>query len=95
MNEWKLKDQIKSGKVKFQEGESVVLFRRKINGYPSFIKEGDEYFIKKVDRDFLYVRKHSSDGVGWLQPLRIHKTYFLPKSYFRDIKISSILDETN
>lgn len=95
ISEWKIKDQIKNGKIKFQEGDQVVVFRRKTNGYPKAINDEDDYFIKKIDRDFLIVAKHSLDGVGWMQPHRIHKFYFIPKYYLRDIKLNSLLDETN
>lgn len=92
ISEWKIVDQIKNGKIIFQVGDRVCLIRRKNNGYPRSVKDEDEYFIRKIDRDFLIIAKHSTDGIGWLQPLRIHKTYFLSINYLRDIKLKELLN---
>lgn len=90
MNTWKLVDKIKNGVVNYNIGDQLVLIRRKGNGYPNSIKDGEEWFLKNIDRDFLIIRKHSTDGIG-LQEKRIHKTYFLPKHYLRNIKLEEIL----
>jgi hypothetical protein len=95
MDNWVVKDIIKRQIVKYSVGEQVVLFRRKSNGYPKFIKDDVYYTIKKVEDDSIYISIHSSDGVGWLQPIKVHKTYMMSKSLEREIKINSILDETS
>ena len=92
---WKIKDNIKTGKVTFQVGEEVSVFRRKYTGYPHYIKDDEKWFVREVDRDYLIVAKHSEDGIGWLQGRRIHKSYFLPKYYLRDMKLNSLLSEKN
>ena len=92
---WKIKDNIKTGKVTFKKGDEVSVFRRKSNGYPKYIKDDEKWFVRKVDHDYLIVAKRSSDEVGWFPGRRVHKSYFLPKYYLRDMKLNSILDETN
>ena len=84
---WNLKDNIKRGYITFQEGDVVVVFRRKSNGYPNRIKDGVEYEVKSVSDDSLFV----SNG-EYLQTIKVHKTYMIQKSMIRDFKINSILD---
>lgn len=92
---WKLKDMIKRGIITFQNNDTVIVFRRKSNGYPRHLKDGDEYIIQSVSCDSLFVSQHSTDGVGWNQQIKVNKTYMIPKNILRDVKINSILDETN
>jgi hypothetical protein len=95
MNEWVLKDQIKRGFIKYNVGDEVTILTRKKNGHPRGIKDGITYIVKSVDLDgHLMVAQHSSDGVGFLQPIRVHKMYMMNKSLLRDIKLNSILGET-
>jgi hypothetical protein len=93
--EWKLVDMIKKGVITFQKGDVVKVFRRKVNGYPRALKDDEEYFVRNIDSDSLFVSQHSSDGIGWQAPIRVHKTYMMNKTTLRDIKLNSILGETN
>ena len=93
--EWKLVDMIKKGVITFQKEDVVKVFRRKVNGYPRGLKDDEEYFVRNIDSDSLFVAQHSSDGIGWLSPIRVHKTYMMNKNTLRDIKLNSILGETN
>ena len=93
--EWKLVDMIKKGVITFQKGDVVKVFRRKVNGYPRGLKDDEEYFVRNTDSDSLFVAQHSSDGIGWLSPIRVHKTYMMNKQTLRQIKINSLLNETN
>jgi hypothetical protein len=96
MNTWILKDKIKRGYITFDIGDEVICFHRKSNGYPKAIEDDITYIVKNIDSDgHIYVSKHSSDGIGWLQPIRVHKIYMIPKYVLRDIKLNSLLDETN
>ena len=90
--DWKISDMIKRGMISYQVDGEVVLFRRKSNGYPAGIKEDVEYTIKKVEGESVYVALHSSDGIGWLQPIKVHKTYMIPKYALRDINLKKLLD---
>lgn len=89
---WKLKDMIKRGIITFHKGDSVIVFRRKSNGYPRSIKDNEEYIITGIEDSSLIVSKHSTDGIGFLPPKKVHKTYMIQKFMIRDLKINSILE---
>lgn len=82
---------IKKGMITYQVNDKVVLFRKKSNGYPAGIKEDVEYTIKRVEGEAIYVALHSSDGVGWLQPIKVHKTYMMPKYALREANLNRLL----
>jgi hypothetical protein len=86
---------IKSGVIDYEIGDGVVLLKRKKTGYPRGVKDGEIYLIQEIENDHLVIAQHSSDGIGWLQSIKVHKTYLINKSKLRDIKINSILNETN
>lgn len=90
--EWKITDMIKKGMINYQVDSEVVLFRKKSNGYPAGIKEYVEYTIKRVEGEAIYVAIHSSDGIGWLQPIKVHRSYMIPKYTLRDINLKKLLN---
>jgi hypothetical protein len=95
MNEWVLKDMIKKGTVPYNVGDEVVILKRKSSGHPRSIKDGVTYIVRGIDSDgHLIVAQHSTDGIGYLQSIRVHKTYMIGKSILRDIKLNTILNET-
>lgn len=89
MDNWVTRDKIKRGLITYNVGETVVLFRRK-KAYPK-LEDDVEYTIQSIENDFLLVRKHSGDGIGWTAPIKVHKTYVISKSGLRDIKIDILL----
>ncbi len=92
LNDWVIRDRIKKGLISYNIGDEVTIYKRKSNGYPRAIKDGVVYIIKKIDLDgHMMVAQHSLDGVGFLQPIRVHKMYMMNKSLLRDIKLNSIL----
>ena len=91
--EWKLSDMIKKGMISYSVGDKVIVFRRKSNGHPRGIEDNIEYTIKRVESDSIMVALNSSDGIGWLQPIKVHKTYMMPKNALRDINLKKILNE--
>lgn len=95
MSDWCTKNMIKSGVITYLVGDEVVLLKRNKRGYPRAVKDGEVYIIQKIENDHLIISQHSSDGVGWLSSTKVHKTYLINKSKLRDIKINSILNETN
>ena len=96
MNEWVLKDMIKKGIVPYNVGDEVVILKRKSNGHPRSIKDGITYIVRDIDSDgHITVAQHSTDGIGFLQSIRVHKMYLINKSILRDIKLNSLFDETN
>jgi hypothetical protein len=95
MNYWILKDKIKRGLISYNIGDEVVCFHRKTNGYPRGIKDNSIYTIKNIDSDgHLHVAMRASDGVGFMRPIRVHKTYMINKSELRNIKLNYLFDET-
>ena len=90
--EWKITDMIKKGMITYQVDSQVIHFRKKSNGYPSGIKEDVDYTIKRVEGEAIYVAIHSSDGVGWLQPIKVHRTYMIPKYALREANLNRLLD---
>lgn len=89
--EWRISDMIKKGMISYQVDGEVVLFRRKSNGYPSSIKDDIVYTIRRVEGESIEVAIHSSDGVGWLQPIKVHKTYMIPKYALREANLKLLL----
>jgi hypothetical protein len=93
INSWIIRDMIKTGKITFSVGDEVVCFHRKSNGHPRSIKDNISYFVRGVNYDgHMFVAEHSTDGVGFLQPIKIHQTYMIPKSFLRDCKLNSLLN---
>ena len=84
---------IKSGQIRCIEGDKVVIFRRKKSGYPKAILDGVEYTVRHTDNESLRVAVNSSDGVGWMQPIKVHRSYMVPKNIWRDWKLSLILED--
>jgi hypothetical protein len=96
LNNWIIKDKIKRGIISYNVDDEVICFCRKSNGHPRSIKDGIIYTVKNLDSDgHIYVAENSSDEFGWLQQIRVHKTYMIPQYVLRDIKLNSILNETN
>ncbi len=91
MDNWIITNMIKNGVIAYNIGDEVVLLRRKKSGYPRAIKDDEVYIIQNIENDQVIVSQHSSDGVGWINPIKVHKTYLINKSKLRDIKINSIL----
>jgi hypothetical protein len=89
-----IKDRIKRGFISFEEGDEVVCFNRKGNGHPRSIKDDVAYTIKSVDGDgHLMVAERSSNGIGFLQPVRVHKIYMIKKSDLREIKLNKLFEK--
>ena len=83
---------IKSGEIRCEKGDKVIVFRRKKSGQPKAILDGVEYTVRNTDNDALYVAVHSADGVGWMQPIKVHRSYMINLNMWRDYKLSVILD---
>jgi hypothetical protein len=92
LNEWVIKDKIKKGLIPYDIGDEVVIYKRKSNGHPRSVKDGITYIIRQKDIDgHIIIAQHSSDGIGFLQSIRVHKMYMINKSVLRDLKINELL----
>ena len=92
MDNWIVKNMIKNGSITYEMGDEVVLLKRKKSGYPKSIKDGDIYIVQQIENDHLIVNQHSSDGKGWLQSIKVHRSYMIPKYALRDINLKKILN---
>lgn len=93
MKKWKIKDKINQGDITYNINDEVVVVRRKQNGYPHKLKDDVVYIVRNIENDNLIVSQHSSDGVGFLQSVKVHCSYVCNKSLLRDIKIDEILKQ--
>ncbi len=78
--------------ITYVHGEVVVLSHRRSDGYPTTLEFGIDYFVYLIENDFVLIRVRSSDGIGWMPAIKIHKIYVLPKSIYRTKKIESLLN---
>lgn len=85
----KIKYLIKDGTVKYNIGDEVIVYRRKRNGYPKFLKDNVVYIIADILPDG---RLRLSDGNFYLKH-KVHKKYVINKSLLRDIKLDYILNK--
>jgi hypothetical protein len=94
MNIWEIQDKIKRGFISYKLGDEVICFVRKNNGHPKAIKDDVVYLIKHIDLDgHLMVAQRSSNGIGFLQPVRVHKIYMIKKSDLREIKLNKLFEK--
>lgn len=91
-HEWRICDMIEKGMISYIIGEKVVLFRRKSNGYPKSIKERVEYTVRGVYGEGIEIATKSSDGIGWLPSIKVHRSYMIPKYVLRDINLKKLLN---
>jgi len=82
--EFEIRDGIKSGKIRFEKWDMVLLFRKKVSGYPIFLELFEEYEVIGFEGDSLLVSKEN-----WLW--KVHKSYFVPVATWREIKLNKIL----
>ena len=94
MDTWKLKDLIRRGAVEYNIGDIVVLFRRKSSGYPNGIEEGKEYRIWEVAGDSIVVNAwRNGTYLPESKRHKVHKSYMIHKEFWRDWKLSLILED--
>jgi hypothetical protein len=93
-------DKIESGKISFLEGDKVVVFRRKANGYPRCLEDNKIYEISKKEGDFLFLIepgvKNEYDSAGFIvnyknKEYKVHRSYLIPLSLNRGILINDFL----
>lgn len=78
MDTWSITNVIKSGDVKYYVNDVVLCFRRKTNGYPKRIDNG-EYVVTKVQNDFLYVAKSPLNINITTMIVKVHKNFMIHK----------------
>ena len=92
---WKIKNNIKYGKIKFAINDIVILYRRKSNGYPKNIKDNTDYIVKSCTDDCIFIleKKRDEENSFFNSNIKIDKTYMVPKNILREFKINKVLNE--
>ena len=93
---WKIQDDIKFKRIHFHEGDRVMLFCKRKDGYPKYLKVGDYGIIQSVELNHIIVdfRETYSE---WIIPidissrnLKLPKKYFVEKIYLRELKLRQL-----
>jgi len=90
-----IRDAIKNGLVKYYTDQKVVVFRRKVNGYPRSMKDGVVYRVKYSLLDDLVLIEdidHEAHKFLKIREYKVNKSYVIPIDFLRDELISEILD---
>lgn len=87
-------------KICFQQGERVVLFRRKANGYPRALEDNVIYRVLRHDVDNLILVKDEAfdlfNGNAFInssreKEIKVHRSYVIPMNINRSSLIDKIL----
>jgi len=94
---WKIKDDIKFDRIKFLEGDTVMLFSKNNDGYPKILKIGDIGVVKTVELNHVIVDFSPTYG-RWIDSsklinsrIKLPKKLLVEKVYLRDLKLRKIL----
>jgi len=96
------KDLYKSDKINFVIGDKVVLFRRKVNGYPRALEENVIYRIVRFENENLILTKEESYGTfnqnsfissTKYKEIKVHRSYVIPMNINRINLIDKLLME--
>ena len=89
MDKVQIKDGIRIGDIKYRIGDSVVLIRRKKNGYPKALEDNRVYKIDSLENDNIIIKKPKSG----ISSTKVHRSYVVPVSYLRNDIIEKLLEE--
>jgi hypothetical protein len=95
---WKIQDDIKSKRIHFNEGDTVMLFMKNGNGYPKILKVGDIGLVKSVELNHVIVDFSPTYGM-WIDSsklikprIKLPKQLLVEKVYLRELKLRKLLD---
>jgi hypothetical protein len=77
--------------VTFNIGDRVLVFRRKNNGHPRFLKDGTVYVIADKNGDDLLI--DANGRYKSINRVKVHKSYMIPIEFVRDELIKILLEE--
>lgn len=108
---WKLQDAIKYHKIHFYEGDSVMLFAKRSDGYPSYLELGVVGIVRKVEIEHIVIDFTRTFGSHILvtktkngtsksyslscSRIKLPKKYFADRSIMREIKLNHLLEGMN
>ena len=86
---WKIKDDIKYGRLIFNIGDIAILFFKK-KGYPKNLKIGDFGIVVGVEINHVIVEFHSI----LIKPrIKLPKKLLVEKVYMRELKLRKLLGD--
>ncbi len=93
---WKIQDDIKYRKVTFNKGDRVMLFYKRTDGYPRYLKIGDFGSIIDVELNHIIVNFSATYGpffanMQTTNAVKLPKKYFVEKIYLRELKLKQLL----
>lgn len=74
--------------VSFENGDRVVVFRRKKNGHPKILKDGVTYLVKSMIGNDLILE------IGSNRTAKVDRSYLVPIQLVRDEIIRNLLEDT-
>ena len=93
---WKIQDDIKYKRIHFHEGDRVMLFCKRKDGYPKYLNIGDFGVVQSVELNHIVVDFRETYG-EWIIPidissrgLKLPKKYFVEKVYLRELKLRQL-----
>lgn len=97
---WKIQDDIKFRRVHFYEGDGVMLFSKRTDGYPKFLKVGDYGVVTSVEQEHLIIdfRKtygnfiDTGHGNKAAHCVKLPKKYFVERVYLRELKLNQLFN---
>jgi hypothetical protein len=87
MDKIQIKDGVRTGEIEYKIGDSVVLIRRKKNGYPKSLDDNRAYKIDSLEYDNIIIKKPKPE----VSMTKVHQSYVVPVSYLRNETIESLL----
>lgn len=98
-NIWEIHNNIRFGLIEYHIGDTVMLFWKRGDGYPKYLRIGDIGEVKKVELNHLIVDFKGTYG-NWINStnftntqVKIAKKYMINKQVIRDLKINEILND--
>ena len=88
MDKVQIKDGVRTGEIEYKIGDSVVLIRRKKNGYPKSLDDNRVYKIDSLEYDNIIIIIKTKPEVSMA---KVHQSYVVPLSYLRNETIESLL----
>jgi len=95
---WKIQDDIKSKRIHFNEGDTVMLFMKNGRGYPRKLNVGDFGVVKSVELNHVIVDFSPTYGM-WIDSskelinpkIKLPKQLLVEKVYLRELKLRKLL----
>ena len=93
---WKIQDDIKYRRINFYEGDRVMLFSKRQDGYPKQLKIGDFGNIIDVQLNHLVVNFSATYGAFFpnksaTNAVKLPKKLFIERVYLRELKLKQLL----